>query len=188
MITRRDHITPCKRQLKTVALLLLLVLNSMLSQAQSPTAVNQVKAVFLFNFTQFVTWPSFSFNGSNAPFVIGVLGNDPFGRYLDKVVEGEQVDGHPIIVKRYDEAGEVKDCHILFINNSNPAAVLKEVSNQATLTVGDAENFARRGGMIRFYVENNKIRLQINARAAKEASLSISSKLLRLANVIDNAP
>lgn len=160
----------------------------MVSQAQAPTAVNQVKAVFLFNFTQFVTWPSFSFNGSNAPFVIGVLGTDPFGRYLDNVVEGEQVDGHPIVVKRYDEAKEARDCQLLFINKSNPAEVLKEINNQPVLTVSDADNFARKGGMIRFYVENNKIRLQINARAAKAANLSISSKLLRLANVIDNAP
>ncbi|HEU4903685.1 MAG TPA: YfiR family protein [Flavisolibacter sp.] len=173
--------------MKTALLVLMLVLNALILQAQSPTAVNQVKAVFLFNFTQFVTWPSFSFNGNHAPFVIGVLGTDPFGQYLDNVVEGEQVDGHPIIVKRYDEAKEAKECHILFINKSNPAEALKEVNTQGILTVSDADNFARKGGMIRFSVENNRIRLQINARAAKEASLSISSKLLRLANVI-NAP
>jgi hypothetical protein len=173
---------------KTAALMLLLVLAGLLSQAQAPTAVNQVKAVFLFNFTQFVSWPPFSFSGSKSPFVIGVLGTDPFGTYLDKVVEGEQVDGHPIVVKRYDDATAAKDCHILFINKNNPAETLKEVGNEAVLTVSDADNFARKGGMIRFYVENNKIRLQINARAAKEANLSISSKLLRLANVINNAP
>lgn len=178
------HIRPRKQRLKTAVLLLLFSVGFATSHAQPLSTANQVKAVFLFNFTQFVSWPSFAFDGNTSPFVIGVLGSDPFGAYLDKVVEGERVGNHPIVVQRYTDIKEAKNCHILFINKNNPAEVIKALDNQSVLTVSDAEQFAAEGGIIRFYVENNRIRLQINEKAARAANLIISSKLLRLANVI----
>lgn len=185
MNQHQHHIVFLKAS-RRVALACLLLLTTVLSKAQTPTAANQVKAVFLFNFTQFVTWPPQAFAGNNGQFVIGVLGNDPFGSYLEKVVEGERVAGHPIVVQRYSEAKDIRQCHILFINKGNTAEVTGELRYPGLLTVGDKENFARDGGIIGFYLENNKLRLQINTKTAKAANLSISSKLLRLANVIDN--
>lgn len=152
-------------------------------QSHSQTRANQVEAVFLFNFAQFVDWPPGSFGSATAPLVIGILGNDPFGAYIDKVVEGEKLGSHPIIVQRYSDVGEIKNCHILFTNRSYPA--LKTLQGRSILTVGDQKEFASDGGIIRFYIENNKIRLQINLKAAKTANLNISSKLLRLADVIE---
>lgn len=152
-------------------------------QSNSQTRANQVKAVFLFNFTQFVDWPSNSFNSPTAPFVIGILGNDPFGSYIDKVVEGEKIDSHPIVVQRYNDEDDAKNCNILFTSKSY--AAIKNLRNRSILTVGDGNDFAAEGGIIRFFIENNKIKLQINLRAAKAANLNISSKLLRLADVIE---
>lgn len=180
------HSSPVRKRLKTTALLLFAFLAFLFSNAQTPTPANQVKAVFLYNFTQFVTWPPAAFSSSNAPFVIAVLGTDPFGAYLENVVQGERVDGHPIVVRRFTDSKEVRHCQILFINKSNAAAIAKELDSQGMLTVSDTDNFAKEGGMIRFYVESNKIRFQINAAAARQANLAISSKLLRLADVIDN--
>ena len=65
--------------------------------AQTPRASEyQIKAVFLFNFAQFVDWPPGAFPDSTAPLVIGVLGDDPFGPYLDETVRGETVRGRPL--------------------------------------------------------------------------------------------
>src|SRR5580692_3792840 len=61
----------------------------------------QIKAVFLFNFAQFVQWPETNFSGADAPFCIGVLGDDPFDAFLDETVRGETVKGHPLVVRRY---------------------------------------------------------------------------------------
>src|SRR6185369_13663661 len=85
-----------------------------LSAQTQITREYQVKAVFLFNFAQFVEWPPSTFKETNA-IVIGVLGEDPFGPYLDEAVQGEEVNGHPIIVQRYRHIEDVKACHILFI-------------------------------------------------------------------------
>jgi hypothetical protein len=181
------HIEPLKKPLQKFVLLTVFLFAALLSKAQTtPSAVNQVKAVFLYNFTQFVTWPPDAFPASNSPFVIGVLGNDPFGAYLEKVVEGETVSGRPIAIRRYAHANEIKNCHILFVNKENPREVLKELAGTAVLTVGDQESFTRSGGMIGFYLDKNKIRFHINPKIAKAANITISSKLLRLANVIED--
>src|SRR5438094_9566146 len=89
------------------------------SPAQTaPAPEYQVKAVFLFNFAQFVEWPTNAFPEARTPLVIGVLGDDPFGPFLDATVRRETVNGHPLAVQRYQRVDEIKECHILFISQS----------------------------------------------------------------------
>jgi hypothetical protein len=149
----------------------------------TPTRAYQVKAAFLYNFSQFVEWPPASLNSPNSPFVIGILGPDPFGSYIDELVAGEKMEGHPIVVQRYADIKELKNCHILYINLPNPGNIVASLDSRSVLTVSDA-NFTRAGGMIRFFTEKNKIKLEINPAAAKAARLNISSKLLRVAQTV----
>jgi hypothetical protein len=150
----------------------------------------QVKAVFLFNFAHFVEWPPQSFEDSDAPFVIGVLGTDPFGAALEGAVRGETQNGRPFVIERYRSVKEIRRCQILFISRSETAHIEEigaALAGRSILTVSDAEDSAQRGVMIRFVAENNRIRLRINADAAKAAGLSISSKLLRPAELVTSA-
>jgi len=148
----------------------------------------QVKAVFLFNFTQFVEWPATAFADPGAPFVIGVLGQDPFGRHLDQVVEGERVNGHRIVVRRLDRIEDAAGVHILYVDRSaGPQLAPDAVSRldaQSTLTVSDADLQAARDVVIRFLNANNRIRLRINVNSAQSAKLVLSSKLLRPAEIV----
>ena len=147
----------------------------------------QVKAVFLFNFAQFVEWPPEAFPEARTPLVIGILGEDPFGAYLDETVRGETVNNRPLTVQRYSQVEEIKTCHVLFISRSEAyrlEQILASLKGRNILTVGDAVGFARRGGMIRFLIEQNKIRLRVNLEAAKDANLVLSSKLLRPAEIV----
>jgi hypothetical protein len=158
------------------------------TQAQAaPPPEYQLKAVFLFNFAQFVEWPPSAFPAPDAPLVIGVLGEDPFGSYLDEAVRGESVNSHPLTVRRYRRVEDITSCHILFIGRPEQdrlEPVLDSLKGRSILTVGDAEGFARRGGMIRFVTDHNRIRLRINLGAAETASLKLSSKLLRPAEIV----
>jgi hypothetical protein len=150
----------------------------------------QVKSVFLFNFTQFVEWPANVFARANTPLVIGVLGEDPFGAYLDETVRGETANGRPLIVARYRRVQEVGDCQVLFISRSETdrlEQILASLVGKPVLTVSDVEGFARRGGMIDLATVVGKTQLRINLQAAKEAQLTLSSKLLRPAKIVDSA-
>ena len=155
-------------------------------QAAAPTEY-QLKAVFLFNFAQFVDWPQESFPEAQMPLVIGVLGEDPFGTYLDEIVSGETVNNRRLEIQRYRRVDEMKTCHILFISQSESKRleqIVADVKGRSILTVSDAVGFARYGGMIRFVTEKNKLRLRINLEAATAANLTISSKLLRPAEIV----
>jgi hypothetical protein len=148
----------------------------------------QVKAVFLFNFAQFVEWPPKAFTDAGSPMVIGVLGEDPFGGFLDDTVRNEKVNNRPIVVERYRRLEEIKTCHILFISRSESDRldkVMGALKGRNTLNVGDSEEFSRQGGMIRFVTEKSKTRLRIDLEAAKAANLTISSKILRPAEIVN---
>ncbi|MGA2342762.1 MAG: YfiR family protein [Steroidobacteraceae bacterium] len=147
----------------------------------------QIKAVFVFNFSHFVEWPPQAFASASDPFVIGIVGEDPFGSHLDEAIRGEHISSHPLIVRRYRSAGEVGDCQILFIDRSQGphlAQILAGLDHRSTLTVSELDGAAARGVMIEFVTENNRIRLRINAESARAAGLSVSSKLLHLADIV----
>jgi hypothetical protein len=156
--------------------------------AEAPiSAENQVKAVFLFNFAQFVGWPPQAFKGPQTPIVIGILGADPFGPYLDELVQGEKIGDRPMVVRRFNRVEDAADCHILFISRSeagNLGRIVAGLKGKSVLTVGDMDGFTRQGGMVRFLTEEGKIHLRINVQAAKSASITISSRLLAHAAIV----
>jgi hypothetical protein len=156
--------------------------------AQTPTPSEYaLKAVFLYNFTQFVEWPETSFSDSESAIVIGVIGEDPFGIYLDETVRNEKVNRRPLAVRRFGTVDEIKECHVLYISGSEANRAKKligELKERSILTVADAEGIDEDGVIVRFATENKRIRLKIDVDAAKEAELTISSKLLRLADIV----
>lgn len=157
-----------------------------LSAQGHPPRQYQIKAVFLYNFTKFVDWSVPAFPDENAPLVIGILGEDPFGSYLDEVIAGEKLKDHPLLIQRYNSTEEIRDCHILFINlpdQNKTAEIIESIKGRSILTVSDAPDFLELGGMVRFVTIDKKIRLQINPEASEASAIKISSKLLRLADI-----
>ena len=147
----------------------------------------QVKAVFLFNFAQFVDWPPEAVPDSQAPLIIGILGADPFDGLLDATVRGEHRGARPLEVRRYQRVEDVKACDILFVaapQGDHPEEVLAGLKNRPILTVSDSDGFAERGGMVGFATDRNRIRLKVNLRATQAARLTVSSKLLRVAEIV----
>jgi hypothetical protein len=146
-----------------------------------------IKAGFIYNFAKFVEWPSATFAQPDSPIVIGVLGTDPFGNVLDRIVEDKKIGPRGFAVKRYKWG---KDCKILFVSASERAhidEILQSVKGLPILTVGETPGFAERGGVIRFTLEDNRVRFEVNVDAAHRADLNISSRLLTLAKIIPQA-
>ena len=156
-----------------------------------PAREYDVKAVFLFNFSQFVDWPESGLPEAGAPFVIGVLGADPFGEILDETVHGERIHGRPVQVKRFRRLDEVDGCQLLFVSRSEAgrlADVVRRLSGRGILTVSDLEPFGRLGGMITFKTSSGRVHFEINVAAAEKQGFKISSKLLKVAQVVGGEP
>lgn len=159
---------------------------------QSISREYPVKAIFIRNFIQFVEWPDTFFQDASAPLVIGVLGNDPFGDALDKAIRGERVKNRPLVVKRSRRLEELKSCHVLFISRSEEDwldQILEALAGGSggVLTIGETDGFARRGGIINLFLQDNKVRFEINKDAADRSGLKISSHLLSLAKLVETA-
>ena len=169
----------------------MLLLGAAESLAQRATAQEEyeVKAAFLYNFTKFTQWPAGAFPAQDSPLVIGILGEDPFGDYLDGIVRGEQVQDRAFVIQRYRRLAEMKTCHVLFISRSESARleqIFAALRKRGVLSVGEVEGFAARGGMIEFVNYEGKLRLRINLAAARSEGLTLSSKLLRPAEIVGN--
>lgn len=140
----------------------------------------QVKAAFLFNFLKFVEWPPAA---PDTPWVIGVLGHDPFGETLDLTVRGKIVNGRKVDVRRYRNAADVKDCNILFIGRDDYERT-GIPTQPGMLTVSESAGFLKAGGAISFYIEDNRVRFEIRPASARAAGLRVSSQLLKLGRAI----
>ena len=146
-----------------------------------------LKAVFLLNFARFVDWPADAFQAASTPIVIGVLGADPFGTTLQETVANESAHERKVIVQHYRSVAEIEPCQILFVPDSESAQwqrVAGQLAHRSTLTVGENRDFTARAGMIAFDRNGRRLRLRINLAAATAARLTISSKLLRQAEIV----
>jgi hypothetical protein len=144
-----------------------------------------IKAAYLYQFGRYVQWPPTAFPNDRAPVVIGVLGTDPFAGILDDIARTKQIEGRPIVIRRFPSVEKLGPCHILFVSASlsaaEKAAAIKKTQGTPVLVVGDDPEFANHGGVIGFFLEQNRVRFAINTEVAKLGQLRISSKLLSLA-------
>jgi len=151
----------------------------------------QVKAAFLFSFVKFIDWPSGVFAAKNSPILIGTIGDDPLGGELRESLHGKNVNGRELVVQKIDWPGETEGLHILLICASEAKStpeVLASVKGNPVLTIGEMEQFGQQGGIINFYIQEKKVRFEINIDAANKARLKISSQLLSLARIIRDNP
>ena len=173
-------------------LMLAVLLPPMVARAQAtPPTEYQVKAAFLFNFAKFTEWPADSFANSESPFLVCVLGKDPFGRMLDDTLQGKTILEHPIVVDRLRDAAGARNCQLVFVGRSEAVrltAVLEALRGSSALVVGETDGFARFGGAIELILEEDRVGFIINPDAAGRAGLRLSSKLLALAKIVHDDP
>jgi hypothetical protein len=162
------------------ALVLVLLSFAWPIQAEQEHLEYQVKAAFLFNFLKFVEWPG---PANDSPWVIGILGRDPFGEILDDIVRGKLVNSRTVEVRRFARSADVKDCNILFVGRSDFERMGTPVQ-PGLLTVGEAPGFLKSGGIVNFYLENNRVHFEIRSDAVRLSGLRVSAQLLKLGRAL----
>jgi YfiR/HmsC-like len=169
----------------TLGVLLLGVANP--AVAQSKADEYRLKAAFLFHFTQLIDWPPGAFGSDSDPVTLCTVGEDPFHGDLDAAVEGKSMGARPLRVRHFKQPADIQGCQLLFVGNRDSArtsALLLGLKDSPVLTVGETDDFVKEGGMIGFFIENDKIRFDINLQSAEHAKLRISSRLLLLARKV----
>lgn len=176
---------PVRRALRLLALVLLLSFSvpaAVFSEPDQSTEY-QVKAAFIFQFAKFVEWPPEAAGRASNTFTICVLGKSPFGRSLHSLA-GQTVHGRRVVVTQIRGTEEIESCNVLYVSSSEKGKlqqILAAVGTRPVLTISDIKRFASSGGMIGFVPVGDKVRFEINQRAALRSGLRISAQLLRLA-------
>jgi hypothetical protein len=158
-------------------------LSSLSAQTARPTA-QEVQAAYLYNFGKFVKWPAVAPANQGQEFTICVIGQDPLGAILQANLAHESVGGRPVTVKRLAKPQGSSACHILFIGEAeqkNLGAILTAIDDTSVLTVSDMPDFTKRGGMIQFLLEGDRVRFEINLENAGKSHLVMASDLLNVA-------
>jgi hypothetical protein len=145
-----------------------------------------IKAGCLYNFVKFVDWPAQALPPNSPTITVGVMGNSPVGTSLD-TLNGKSVRGKTLVIRRVRDPRDGTSCQLLFVSAPESDRFRQAVDalrSASVLTVGEAEGFARSGGVINFTREGNRVHFEINPDAAARARLNISSQLLKLARIV----
>jgi hypothetical protein len=165
--------------------------------ADAPVSEYAIKAAILLQTTRFVEWPADAFPAPDAPLVVGVLGQDPFGPLLEQTFKGETTRGRPIQVRRFASFADLEPCHVLCVCVSEEERwpdIRKRLgegdfATRVPMTVSDIPTFAEKGGVLQLTLQEKKVHLHVNVDAAARARLKVSSQLLKLAAIVrDKAP
>jgi len=170
-----------------LCLVLALVFIPETALAQESAGEYELKAAMLYNLTRFVEWPAAAYADAQSPTVLCILGRDPFGDSLTSIASSQSAGGRAVQVRRISGSKEIRGCHVVYISSSerkNIAQILATLKGTSVLTVGEMAQFAARGGMIQFSLEEKQVRFEVNLEAASESDLKISSRLLVLARVV----
>lgn len=179
-----------KHKIILACFLLLWLSQGVMSQGMEDEYI--MKSVFFEGFSRFVTWPkNSSIADKSKPFIIGIIGRDPFGKILQNVyVEQKRKINDKFVEVRYipdSKLDQIPGCHILFISSSCKnilSDILAVTKYKPILTIGDTEGYAEKGILINFYVAEKKIRFEINESVFHDASLKVDSLLLRSAKIV----
>lgn len=161
-------------------------LSSTYAQQTGVAEEYDLKAAMLSRFFSFVDWPEEAFDAPDAPYVIGVYGNNPFGPALEESVQGQIIGNRQFQVRPWSVGMSEESLHLLFVPRGEvlPASERNRLRNLPVLIVSETEDSASRG-IINLVVEDNRVRFEINRRAANQSGLRLSSQLLGLATIID---
>lgn len=144
----------------------------------------RVKTAYIYNFCKYVTWPD---SADEEPFNICLLGQDPLVEQL-AMLEQKKVKSRNIVVKSFSSCSAAQRCEVLFVSatkKENLAVIIPSFKGLPVLTISDIKGFAQKGGMIELVKQENKIRFSINKQRLDEANLTMSSRLLKLATIVD---
>ncbi len=153
----------------------------------SPPTEIQVKAALLYNIAKYVDWPAQSFASTSAPVVVGISGGGEFGAELEKLIAGKQISDRPIQIRHVAREPDLKECHVLFVgatDKKHQAEILGWAKKLPVLTVGESDDFLAQGGIINFVLKENKVRFQVNLKPARQAQLSLSARVLSVADAV----
>jgi hypothetical protein len=180
-VSTNKQSTRIMKLFKTLALAAVLVSGNAFSQERS---VEEVYSMMVYNFTKYVQWPDHAVSGE---FVIGVVGSGEMYKILNEWYGGKPRGSKTYVIKKFNSAAEVTDCHVLYIDKtkSNDFDVVNnKVKGKGTLVITDKSGLGEKGSAINFKMVDNKLKFELNQKAIEASNLKVSGALTSMAILI----
>ena len=163
-----------------------------LAQYADPSEISReytIKAAFVYNFGRYVQWPPKAFVDPQNPFVIGLLGPSPIGTKLDDIAKTKTIANRPIHIRQPSLDQDIQGCQILFfpaeMDPKKQAEAVYRCRGIPVLLIGENQDFVKQAGMIALTIEQNKVQVYVNLKAAQREGLQVSSKLLQVSQIVE---
>lgn len=187
-VRRRELAVACAFLLLTLVAPLAPAVAQPVPEASLPPSVEyQIKADFVYTVAKFVDWPEGAFTGPGAPLTFGIVGSDVVADAIGQALRGKKVHERPIRTVHITDPRRALECQILYVSDPDPArmkSLLDQVGTASILTVGESGDFAARGGILGLRLSDTLVQFEVNMRSAERAGITISSKILRLGQVV----
>lgn len=176
--------------LRSIALAALVGLPAALGHAwASEVSQDTVKAGFLFNFAQFAAWPE---DGPSDRPLVFCVDRDDIDQRVFKGWTGATIGARPTRIDPFGPAIDAKslaDCDLIYAGAAMAGRHLASLRSMADrehiLLVSNLPGFARAGGHIELYLAANHFRFRINLSTLRRSGVEVSSKVLRLAEIVN---
>lgn len=177
---------PDLASLRAAAACAILLLSGPIATAQSVESAPEysIKAAYLYNFATYVDWPMAALGDADSTFVVGMLGAERVAEYLAAVTADREVHGRPIEVRQLESGDPVDSLHMLFIALDSAEALprLRDAAREnSVLVVTEWEGALDSGSVINLRLVDHRIRFEVSLDAADGCGLSISSRMLAVA-------
>lgn len=139
----------------------------------------QLKTAYLYHFAELAEWPE------ARDIRICASSGGALSRYV-LILEGRRIADQVVHVS-LTNGGDIDHCQIVYLgaDEALTSELLDQARRKHVLLVGDGEGFAASGGMLQFSLRDNKLKLLVNLASVKAAELKLSSKLLRMAELVE---
>ena len=169
-----------KRKLLLLLYLCIIAWQSMFAQNE------KFKALFLYNFTKYIEWPSTMRQGD---FIIDVLGNPSLATELQTIAGKQKVGTQNIVVKAVNSVDEIDNCHVLYLGHGKSALignVLTKLNGKNALVISDKEGMALQGAGINYIMDGDRLKYEVNRGNIEKKGLVVSNSLLSLGVAVSN--
>jgi len=150
----------------------------------------KIKTIFIEKFTLFIEYPEqCQMDNTSTPFIIGVIGKNPFGTYLQEYFSNHKIKNKVVKIQNITNLHEIDKCNILFISQSEKhqlTEILSHIKERPILTISDSKGFAEEGVHINFYLSQDKVMFEINRKAAQNSGLYVDFRLLNMAKIVNS--
>jgi hypothetical protein len=160
------------------------------AKAQAPPVEAQIKAAFVYNFLKFVVWPDNTFGSPRDSLVVAIIGDGATADAAEQVLKAQQIGERLLVIRRLHWDESLAGVNALLVTERDEKKLRRVLgaATPAVLTIGEGEEFATHGGVIALFMENRRVRFDIDVAVARAAGLQVSSKVLALARAVHSIP